>query len=138
MEKDFIESFSLTGIKHNTVTHIYNFKQTKNKTVRDCSKRLKKYILRFPKKEIPNQECLVSIFVEGLVNKKLHAALYPMKHNTLTTCIKDVIELDNNVDKYKDERPTRLGNMGSLRSLDLRVIVIQTQPLVTTSQVPTI
>ena len=35
---DFIEAFSLTGIKHNTVTKIYNFKQLETETVRDCSK----------------------------------------------------------------------------------------------------
>ena len=51
MEKDFIEAFSLKGIKHNTIMQIYNFKQTKNETVRDCSKWLKKCILRCPKKK---------------------------------------------------------------------------------------
>ena len=56
LEPDFIEAFSLTGIKHNTVTKIYNFKQLETETVRDCSKQLKNYLLRCPKIEIPSQE----------------------------------------------------------------------------------
>ena len=56
MEKDFIEAFFLTGI---TITQVYNLKQIENEIVRDYSKQLKKYILRCPKKEIPNQEPLV-------------------------------------------------------------------------------
>ena len=107
MENKFIEAFSLTGIKHNIVTKIYSFKQTKIDTVRDYSKRLKIHILRCPKVEILNQEQLVSIFLEGLLNKKLHAALYPKKHKTLNACIKDAIELDDNVDEFRDGRPTR-------------------------------
>ena len=81
MEEYFIEAFSLIGIKHNTVMQINNLKQIEIKTVRDYSKSLKKYILRCPKKEIPNYEHLVLIYLEGLLNKKFHAALYPMKHN---------------------------------------------------------
>ena len=56
LEPDFIEAFSLTGIKHNTVTKIYNFKQLEIEIVRDYSKRLKKYLLRCPKIEILSQE----------------------------------------------------------------------------------
>ena len=93
MKKDFIEAFSLlTSIKHNTVMQIYNFKQVEHKIVRDNLKHLKKYILRCLKAEIPNQEQLVSIFLEGLLNKKLYAILYPMKHKTLAASIKDAIE----------------------------------------------
>ena len=54
LEPDFIEAFSLIGIKHNTVTKIYNFKQLETEIVRDCSKWLKKYLLRCPKIEIPS------------------------------------------------------------------------------------
>ena len=38
LEPDFIEAFLLTGIKHNTITKIYNFKQLEIETVRYCSK----------------------------------------------------------------------------------------------------
>ena len=54
LEPDFIEAFLLTGIKHNTATKIYNFKQLEIETVRDCSKQLKKYLFRCPEIEIPS------------------------------------------------------------------------------------
>ena len=116
LELDFIEAFLLTGIKHNLVTKIYNFKQLETDTVRDCLKQLKKYLLRCPKIEIPSQEQVVSLFLEGLLNHKLHAVLYPKKHKTLNTCIKEAVELDDNVDEFRDGRPTRLGDSGSDKS----------------------
>ena len=61
-----------------------------------------------------------------------------MKHKTLAACIKDAIELDDNIDKYKDGRPTRLVDIGSQTSSQSRMIVRAAQPLVTTSQIPTI
>ena len=73
--------------------------------MRHYSKKFKKYILRCLENKIPNQERLVSIFLEGLLNKKLHAALFLMKHKTLAANIKDAIELDNNVNKTKIEEP---------------------------------
>ena len=81
--------------------------------MRDCSKVLKKYILRCPKAKILNQERLVSIFFEGLLNKKLHAALYPMSLKSLNACIKDAIELDDNVDEYKDGKSMGMVDVGS-------------------------
>ena len=83
--------------------------------------------MRCPKIEIPSQERLVSLFLEGLLNQKLHATLYPKKHKTLNACIKEAIELDDNVDKFKDGRPTRLGDSRSDQSLETRVIVIPMQ-----------
>ena len=56
LELEFIEAFSLTGIKYNTIIKIYNFKQLETEIVRDCSKRLKKYLLRCLEIEIPSQE----------------------------------------------------------------------------------
>ena len=86
--------------------------------------------------EIPNQEQLVSIFLEGLLKKKLHAALYPKKHKTLNVCIKDAIELDDIVNKFRYGRPTGLRDSASNRSSKSRVVVQQNQPLITTPQVP--
>ena len=123
LEPDFIEAFSLTCIKHNIVTKIYNFKQLEIECVRDCSKRLKKYILRCLEIEIPSQERLVSHFLEGLLNCKLHAALYPKKHKTLNACIKEAVELDDNVDKFRDERSMGLRESQSDKSSELRVVV---------------
>ena len=61
-----------------------------------------------------------------------------MKHITLAACIKNSIEVDENMNEYKDGRPIGLGDMGSQTSLELRVIVRATQPIVTTYQVPMI
>ena len=47
----------------------------------------------------------------------------PMKHKTLAVSIKDPIELDNdNVDEYKDGRPTRMGDVSSQQSSKSRVL----------------
>ena len=123
MEKDLVEAISLIDIKHNTTTQIYNFKQVKYETIRDYSKKLKKYILRCPKAKIPSQDRLVSIFIESLINRKLHVALYLMKHKTLAASIKDEIKLDENCDEYKDGRTTSVGYESSQRSTESKVIV---------------
>ena len=65
------------------------------------------------KAKITNQEFLVSIFLEALLNKKLHVALYPMKHKTLAASIKDAIDLNDNVEEKKDGRPIGLVDIGS-------------------------
>ena len=84
VEEGFITAFLKMGIKHNTVAQIYNFKQKTHENVRDCASRLRQYIARCPAREIPSQErLLVSLFLEVLSNKTLHANLYSMKHKTL-------------------------------------------------------
>ena len=87
--------------------------------------------------EIPSQEQLVSLFLEGLLNRKLHAALYPKKHKTLNACIKEAIKLDDNIDKFRDGRPTRLGDSGSDKSSKTKVVAQQNQPLTTPPWFPT-
>ena len=82
---------------------IFSFKQRPSGTIRKCSNRLKLYIARCPKDEIPCQERLVSSFLEGLVNKILHASLYTNKYIDLDTCIKAAIDLDGNCDIYQEE-----------------------------------
>ena len=106
--------------------------------MRDYSKRLKKYLLRCLEIEIPSQERLVSLFLEGLLNRKLHAALYPKKHKTLNACIKEAVELDDNIDEIIDGRPTGLGDYGSDKSFKSRVVARQNQPLTTSPHVPTV
>ena len=49
---------------------------------------------------MPTQERLVSIFLEGLSSKELHAALYMKHHKNLNQCIHDAIDYDDN---YGDE-----------------------------------
>ena len=49
---------------------------------------------------MPSSQRLISLFLEGLKNKSLHANLYGKKHDTLNECIKDVIDFDNNCEIY--------------------------------------
>ena len=49
---------------------------------------------------MPSSQRLISLFLEGLKNKSLHANLYGKKHDTLNECIKDAIDFDNNCEIY--------------------------------------
>ena len=51
------------------------------------------------------QEKSISIFLEGLRDKTLHADLYAKKHKTLNQCIANVINLDDNCDIYGKDKP---------------------------------
>ena len=53
--------------------------------------------------ELPSQERLVSIFLEGLINRELHAALYMQRHKNLNQCIHDALDCDDNCDRGKAE-----------------------------------
>ena len=59
--------------------------------------------------EMPSQERLVSIFLEGLKNKDLHATLYIKHHKNLNQCINDAIDYDDNCgdDEKKDDKSSR-------------------------------
>jgi len=96
LEKDFIVAFSKMGIKHNAVGLISSFKQKDQETVRDCVNKLKQYIARFLEVEKPSQTRLVSIFLEILRNKTLHAHLYAKKHSTFNSCCMDAMDYDEN------------------------------------------
>ena len=98
LEKDFIAAFSKMGIKHNAVAQIYAFRQKAHESVRDCVNRLKQYITRCPNKEKPSQRRLISIFLEGLQNKILHAHLYAKKHTCFNECCLDAMDYDDNFD----------------------------------------
>ena len=81
------------------LSQIHQFKQEPNAIVRDCASRLRQYLTRCPLMEIPSQEWLVSLFLEGLWSKKLHLAIY-MKHLTdLDQCIHEAIEYNDNCAK---------------------------------------
>ena len=45
---------------------------------------------------MPSQERLVSIFLEGLSSKELHAALYIKHHKNLNQCIHNAVDYDDN------------------------------------------
>ena len=51
------------------------------------------------------QEKLVSLFLEGLLNKNLHANLYGRKHKTLNECVHDAIDHDDNCIIYGVDKP---------------------------------
>ena len=105
-EKDFIGAFTKTGIKHSISSLITNFKQEEKESIRNCANRLRQYIAtRCPEKELPSQEKSISIFLEGLRDKTLHADLYTKKHKTLNNCIVDAIDLDDNYDIYGKDKP---------------------------------
>ena len=64
--------------------------------MRDGANCLRQYLARCPKEEMPSQKRLVSIFLEGLKNKDLHATLYMKLHKNLNQCINDGIDYDDN------------------------------------------
>ena len=68
--------FSKMDIKHNTVGQIHNFKQKKHESIQGSVNQLKQLYLRYLHDEKPSQARLISIFLEGLRNKMLHAHLY--------------------------------------------------------------
>ena len=64
--------------------------------MRDCANRLKKYVTRSPNRKKPSQRRLISIFLEGLKNKILHAHLYAKKHTCFNECCLDAMDYDDN------------------------------------------
>ena len=96
LEKDFIATFSKIGRKHYGLTFLYEFKQESSESLRDYALQFKKHLARCPKSKTPCQERLVSLFIEGLVNRELHAMLYIKHHKTMNECIREAIEFDDN------------------------------------------
>ena len=84
------------GLKHNAVALIYSFKQGKHESVRDSVSRLRQYVKRCPLDKQPSQGRLISLFLEGLRNKVLHAHLYAQKHKTFQECCLDAMDYDDN------------------------------------------
>ena len=53
---------------------------------------------------MPSQERLVSIFLEGLSSKELHAVLHMKHHKNLNQCIHDAIDYDDNCGEELKEK----------------------------------
>ena len=70
--------------------------------MRDCVNRLKQYVARCPDDEKPSQKRLISIFLESLRNKTLHAHLYVKKHKKLNECCIDAMHFEDNMDFSND------------------------------------
>ena len=86
LEKDFIVAFSKMGLKHDVLSQIHGFEQKDDESVRDGANCLRQYLARCPEEEMPSQERLVSIFLEGLKNKNLHSTLYMKYHKNWNQC----------------------------------------------------
>ena len=99
LAKEFVREHTKSRLKHDVLSQIHQFKQESNEFVRDCASRLQQYLMRCLVMEIPSQERLVSLFLEGLWSKELHSAIY-MKHITnLDQCIHKAIQYDDNCAK---------------------------------------
>ena len=84
------------GIKHNTLTQFLDFKQKEKETVRDTIGRLKALILRCPPKEMPEEDRLISCFLESLRDKNLHMQLLGQKHMKLNECFDNALLYEDN------------------------------------------
>ena len=82
-------------IRYNVVAQIYAFKQKDHESMRDYANCLKQYITRCPTDEKPGQTRLISIFLEGLRNKKMHAHLYAKKHTNFNECFLDAMDYND-------------------------------------------
>ena len=71
---EFLREHTKSGLKNDVLSHIHHFTQEPNKMVRGYANCLRQYLTRCPVMEIPSQEWLVSLFLEGLWNKELHSA----------------------------------------------------------------
>ena len=70
---------------------------------------------------MPSQERLVSIFLEGLSSKELHAALYMKHHKNLNQCIHDAIDYDDNCGDELKEKETSSKTSASTSSVASQV-----------------
>lgn len=86
---------------------IHNFKKKEKEYVRDKPTRLQLYVDRCVKNELPTKEGLVSIFLEGLLNKNFKKDVYTKHCRALKECTKEAIDLENNCEIYGDNDPSK-------------------------------
>ena len=80
--------------------------------------------------DIPSQERLVSLFLEGIISKSLHASLYTQKLDNLDTCIKVAIDLDDNCNIYQEKTLESGASSQSTRSVANDVVPrVENSPL---------
>ena len=92
----FIKENTKTGIKHNTLTQILDFKQKERETVKDAIERLKSLVSRCPPREMPAEDRLISCFLESLRDKNLHMQLFGKRHTILDDCFDDALLYEDN------------------------------------------
>ncbi|MCO5575177.1 hypothetical protein L7F22_028974 [Adiantum nelumboides] len=98
--KEFAEEFSKRGIKHNTVSQIYAFKQQENEKVNKASLRFKQYIERCPRRELSQDDRLFVLFMEGLRNKMLKKDLHLKACSTFEQVTRETLCLVDNCKAY--------------------------------------
>ena len=77
LAKEFVIEHTKSGLKHDVLLQIHEFKQKSDWYVRDRANQLRQYLLAIcPKKEMLRQERSVSIFLKGLINTNFYVALY--------------------------------------------------------------
>ena len=96
MVEAFLKENTKTGIKHNTLTQILDFKQKEKETVKDAIARLKSLISRCPPREMPAEDRLISCFLESLRDRNLHTQLFGKRHVTLDNCFDDALLYKDN------------------------------------------
>ena len=84
------------GIKHNTLTQILGFKQKEKEIVQDEIGRLKDFILQCPPREMPEEDRLISCFLESLRHRNLHMQLFGQKRVKLSKCFDDALLYKDN------------------------------------------
>ena len=84
LAKEFVREHTKRGLKHDVLSQIHQFKQESKESIRDCGNRLQQYLTQCLVMEIPSQERLVSLFLEGLWSKELHSFsnLYETPHRS--------------------------------------------------------
>ncbi|MCO5585803.1 hypothetical protein L7F22_039737 [Adiantum nelumboides] len=98
--QDFVEEFSMRGIKHNTVSQIHLFKQRENEKVKEAALRFKQYIERCPPREKPQEDRQVVLFIEGIKNEHLKKDLHLKKCMTLDEVTREAVYLVDNCQIY--------------------------------------
>ncbi|MCO5590965.1 hypothetical protein L7F22_044941 [Adiantum nelumboides] len=98
--REFTEEFSKRSIKQNTVSQIYAFKQKENEKVKEASLRFKQYIKRCPRRELPQDERLSVLFMEGLRNETLKKDLHLKVCSTFEQVIREALYLVDNCKAY--------------------------------------
>ena len=121
--KYFIESYTKIGIKHNTMSQILNFKKKEKEIVRECVDRMRQYIVRCPKNEMPSQERLVSSFIEGPQDRQLYMYLFVRNHTDFVECCFDAQKFVDNCDLFNHKYdPSASASQSSNQNLDMNAL----------------
>ena len=107
------------GIKHNTFSLIYDFKQEVGESVKNAARRMKRYVKRCPREELPTEERHVSRFIEGLRSEMLKKDLYMRGCRTLEDVTKIAIDLVDNCKIYEEDSSDAYSDKKSTKSTEV-------------------